>query len=583
MAEKRYTVVFDAKDMASSRLSEIERQARRTSRGLESLRGDTRRLGAESERAGNLLHRIGSGLSRMGTEGHSMIGRLSHGLGDVVETLGDIATAAIRAGVELAGMAARGVVDHMIKPAMTAEMTQMSIEGLSGNPVLGKEIYDLTKAKGMESMFADQPFMDTAQVFLNNTKDPQEIARGLNITERLATKNPSVAMGGGMEGAKVAISEVMAGDMTSIAERFNTSRSTLAAAGVSSSHDWLTNLEAVDRLLSEQGFTDEYVKKINESTTGQWEKLKSNAQTTLATIGKGMLEEIRPMMKTTNKLFEDQDGMEKFTTTMSGKFRDFLHDVFGLGDGVEITWKDITEWSSKTFDGLEDILKSSGKTFKSFVEILSGGDLKKPEDAFKSFGSILSGIAKKIDSIREGMEQIDKLGNKLGKMTGIGQKGGMQKQIDDGAWWLPEGAKGGRGLLGYLIEGMPSERMKKGDKHWFEGSHALGLSYVPKDNYIANLHQGERVLTRQENISYMKGLTMPEAPNTKANVATILPPMDPTVTVMPPANPTPQNQPVSQGTTVIVNMHGTIIREEADVNKLGQQFAREIVLMGAKL
>lgn len=37
------------------------------------------------------------------------------------------------------------------------------------------------------------------------------------------------------------------------------------------------------------------------------------------------------------------------------------------------------------------------------------------------------------------------------------------------------------------------------------GSHASGLSYVPFDGYIAELHKGERVLTAEENMSYNSG------------------------------------------------------------------------------
>ena len=37
-----------------------------------------------------------------------------------------------------------------------------------------------------------------------------------------------------------------------------------------------------------------------------------------------------------------------------------------------------------------------------------------------------------------------------------------------------------------------------------DGSHANGLSYVPFDNYLANLHEGERVLTRSENEDYSR-------------------------------------------------------------------------------
>ena len=37
-----------------------------------------------------------------------------------------------------------------------------------------------------------------------------------------------------------------------------------------------------------------------------------------------------------------------------------------------------------------------------------------------------------------------------------------------------------------------------------DGSHRTGLSYVPHDNYIAKLHEGERVLTKKENENYSK-------------------------------------------------------------------------------
>jgi len=571
MAEKRYTVVFDAKDMASARLSDIEKQAKKTSRGLDDLASKTetvadvtekisgsyrdangrlrdangrflkisdaiKQTNSEMDRSGSFLSRMSSGLSRISDEGRGSIGRLTTGLAGVTGVLGGITAAAGLAGVALAGLAAKGIVDGMIQPAMTAEMTQMSIEGLSGSPELGKTIYDQTKAAGMESMFADQPFMDTAQMFLNSTKDPEQIAQGVAITERLATKNPSEAMGGGMEGAKVAISEVMSGDMTSIAERFNMSRSTLSAAGVSSSNDWLTNLEAVDQLLSSQGFTEDYVKKINESTTGQWEKLKSNTQGIFATMGKGMLEELRPAAKQLNTMFDDQTGMNRFTANISDRFRGALKDVFGFGEGVNLTWDDITKWSTETFDGVSNALSSTGDAFVTMVSIMSGGDLSKPYETFTNFGDLLDGIADKIDKLKQGMIELDEWGDKVGEFTGIGQEGGVQKQIDEGAWWLPEGAKGGRGLLPWMMEGFPSERQKP------DGSHALGLSYVPKDNYKANLHEGERVLTRQENKAYMN--------NSSSN------------------------------SSVTINMHGLTIREEADIDKIGRQVAREITLAG---
>ena len=45
-----------------------------------------------------------------------------------------------------------------------------------------------------------------------------------------------------------------------------------------------------------------------------------------------------------------------------------------------------------------------------------------------------------------------------------------------------------------------AERRKK-----LDGSHRLGLSHVPFDGYLAELHKGERVLTKREAKKYRKG------------------------------------------------------------------------------
>ena len=42
-------------------------------------------------------------------------------------------------------------------------------------------------------------------------------------------------------------------------------------------------------------------------------------------------------------------------------------------------------------------------------------------------------------------------------------------------------------------------------KEVFDGSHATGLDYVPFNGYVAQLHEGERVLTKQENREYNRG------------------------------------------------------------------------------
>ena len=78
--------------------------------------------------------------------------------------------------------------------------------------------------------------------------------------------------------------------------------------------------------------------------------------------------------------------------------------------------------------------------------------------------------------------------------------GASQAIQDLGDWWertQPKLEDGWDKFWG-IESGSHYGRLSDGSYGWINGSHALGLDYVPFDGYIAQLHQGEMVLTRAQ-------------------------------------------------------------------------------------
>ena len=48
--------------------------------------------------------------------------------------------------------------------------------------------------------------------------------------------------------------------------------------------------------------------------------------------------------------------------------------------------------------------------------------------------------------------------------------------------------------------------------------HADGLAYVPSNNYVARLHEGERVLTKKENQDYTRNFVNNKSRNVTVNI-----------------------------------------------------------------
>ena len=86
---------------------------------------------------------------------------------------------------------------------------------------------------------------------------------------------------------------------------------------------------------------------------------------------------------------------------------------------------------------------------------------------------------------------------------------GIKSVGDSVLGWVSDFAGSIASFVSGIVDGfssvVSSANNARSDAQSVNGSHADGLAYVPFDGYIAELHQGERVLTADENRAYNSG------------------------------------------------------------------------------
>lgn len=204
------------------------------------------------------------------------------------------------------------------------------------------------------------------------------------------------------------------------------------------------------------------------------------------------------------------DFIEPLMIDLQNLFQTVLNAIAGFwktyGDQILNTVKPI-------FDIIKITIETAMNAIRASIQIITGlikGDWEMVWGGLKLFVStVMDGIKQILPNLLEGIRNVFVLavdgflnaGKGIFNAVWNGMKAIWEKLttwVSDKISWLTEKLAFWRSSKAEMSEGGTSS-----SGSW-DGSHANGLSYVPFDGYIAQLHRGERVLTAKENEAYSK-------------------------------------------------------------------------------
>lgn len=532
MAEKKYVARFEVIDATSTPLLKMMKASERAQKTMETMDKRMNLFNTSSarmnksidlssrtfQRAERASLAFKTSIDRLSNINGSAFSRLNAGASGLARTMTSLP--AMIAGVG-ASLGALRLGELVIGGGMQKELTQMQMGALLGSKSQGADLYTLVQDKAMQSMFSEKDFSAATNAFLPVTKDFEKLSKLMDVNERLASSN----MLEGMDGASFSLREAMSGDIASIAERFNISKSDLRSNEFDSSAGWEQNLNAVDKTLDKMGYTAQYVDDVNDSSYSQMQIFKSNFAKMFTDSGEGLTKKLGDPLKRINSLLASEK-MSEFVSNASDAMANGLDNAIDYVDDMNLSWSD-AERLLKGAGGVFTELKDSfGIMLKSFT----GSEGNSPREMFEgtatSFERMSAGIKSFNDFLAPLLEKLERF-SKIGTMFyGENSNGTRNKGI---ATWGADWLTGNGGSKSYDPNNYttPWESVKEtfqtNKKVWndvksgftlttphligglVDGSHMNGLSNVPFNGYIAELHQGERVLTANENQKYSKG------------------------------------------------------------------------------
>jgi hypothetical protein len=442
--------------------------------------------------------------------------------------------------------AANKIFKSTVGAAMEREVSAITIDNMFDSKKASKAYQKMMKQLALDSPVLNYNEMaGGSKRLLSLTRDTKTLEKTWKNIEKLQAYAPDKSTDDAIRG----IAELASGDIMSLREVFNLDKNQLnALKGLS----FDKQVVGIEKMLTKMKITDDLIDKVGNTTYAKLNQVKEKFADIFAGIGGPSLDVLSKFFDNILTRLNGPDaqrfaniGARWIERILNGLTTNAikLYDWFASLTSSE-EWKNATTLSAK----VNIIIDNLTKRFTSWYE--EGGGKEQLEGMAKS---LTSGLA---TFIEDNAPSIVEAGGRVGKSVGSALVSGIVEAINNnpiakaiiggaagaaigsvipGIGTVLGGAVGaGASLAQHYTSKLTSKifpKKKKGK------AKASGLSYVPYNGYQATLHKGERILTPEENRQV--------------------------------------NKEGGLGGGVTITGNQFIIREEADIDKIGAALVRK--------
>ncbi|MEK4854786.1 hypothetical protein NST04_33460 [Paenibacillus sp. FSL H7-0756] len=262
-------------------------------------------------------------------------------------------------------MGAKALGTAMLGGAMEQQKMVDMFVARTGNAEIGTAMFDKFKADALAAGQDVNKSLQSTLSFFSATQNTDQLEKLNNFALRM---NAFDSAGNGIEGAAFALKEAMSGDIVSLAERFNMSKSDIRGFKIDElgkAGDMDGFIKAFDKLLEKQKMGQAAFDKMMASPAKQMETLGNNVRSMFADAGADAMKSLTPLISRLNAAFQ-AGKFQPFFDALSMGLDYVVQGVMKLVDWITVVYT----YFSENWSWIEPIISGVGATVLSLVAAL---------------------------------------------------------------------------------------------------------------------------------------------------------------------------------------------------------------------